>query len=126
MVKKMVTQNKVVKKQVMVEGKFVMKEVTIPAQVEVEVEEMVEETLPDVVVESTTGTECLWVDEHAIEEYTFSEKLHMQGGELIRQIVFGINDGIVTDPPFPLSPIASNPGTLLIIITATAYILLSS
>lgn len=70
LVKKMVTQNKVVKKQVMVEGKLVMKEVTIPAQVEVEVEELVEEIIPAVVAITPTETECLWVDEHAIEEYT--------------------------------------------------------
>jgi len=69
LVKKMVTENKIVKKQVMEDGKFVMKDVTMPIQVEKEVEEEVEELDTQVTV-MNTGKECLWIDEHAVEEYT--------------------------------------------------------
>lgn len=72
MVKKMITENRLVQKQVMgPDGKPVMRTVNVPVQVETEVEEMVEEV---VLVEKEVPTdsnqaECLWVDENAVEEY---------------------------------------------------------
>lgn len=65
-VKKKVTQEKTVKKQVMEGGQLVTKEIIVPVQVEVE-EEVMEN---QVITESSTGEqECLWVDEHAVDEY---------------------------------------------------------
>lgn len=72
MVKKMVTENKLVQKQVMgADGKPVMRTVAVPVQVEKEVEEMVEEViLVEKEVASEEGqSECLWVDENAVQEY---------------------------------------------------------
>ena len=75
-VKKAVPQDRIVKKQVLEEGKLVMKDVTIVTQVMVEVEEeqMMEKTImekQEVPVEaSEISSECLWIDEHAIPEYT--------------------------------------------------------
>lgn len=74
-------ETKVTKKQVFKDGKFVTEEVEtkIPKMVEKEVEEITTvmeevETLEKVpvtkeVVESTGDYECLWVDEHAVDEY---------------------------------------------------------
>jgi len=68
MVKEMVTQNKVVQKQVMgADGKLSMREVTVPVQVEVEVEKMVAQELP--VTFSGENIECMWIDEKAVDEY---------------------------------------------------------
>lgn len=66
MVEKLVTENRIVKKQVMVDGKLEMKDVTVPMQVKKMVEEMVE-----VPVEAAVATteDCLWVDEHAVTDY---------------------------------------------------------
>lgn len=72
LVKKMITENRQVQKQVMgADGKPVMRTVVVPVQVEKEVEEMVEEV---VLVEKQVPAEgdqaeCLWVDENAVEEY---------------------------------------------------------
>lgn len=68
-VKKMVTQNRVVKKQVMEGGSFVMKDINMPIQIETEVEEMVEQVVMKSVSVPAPDIECLWIDEHAIEEY---------------------------------------------------------
>lgn len=75
-VKKQVPQERTVKKQVFEEGKLVMKDVTITTQVMVEVEE--EQLVDQVVMEkqevpveaNEVNSECIWVDEHAIAEYT--------------------------------------------------------
>lgn len=75
-VKKQVPQERTVKKQVLEEGKLVMKDVTITTQVMVEVEEeqLVDQTImekQEVPVEANeVSSECIWVDEHAIAEYT--------------------------------------------------------
>jgi MoxR-like ATPase len=79
MVKKLATVNKQVQKQVMgPDGKLAMRMVTIPVQEETEVEEMVDEVVTKTIMveELVTGlmnsvaeTECLWIDENAIEEY---------------------------------------------------------
>ena len=59
-----VTENRPVKKQVMIEGKPVIKEVMVPTIVDKEVEEEIESS------PISTSGECLWIDEHAISEYT--------------------------------------------------------
>lgn len=75
-VKKQVPQERIVKKQVLEDGKLIMKDVTITTQVMVEVEEeqMVDQTImekQEVPVEANdVEGECLWIDEHAIAEYT--------------------------------------------------------
>ncbi len=75
-VKKPMPQDRVVKKQVLEDGKLIMKDVTITTQVMVEVEEeqLVDQTImekQEVPVEaSEVSSECIWVDEHAIPEYT--------------------------------------------------------
>ena len=68
MVEKLVTENRTVKKQVMVDGKLEMKEVIVPMQVKKMVEEMVEASTPVVTAVATTE-DCLWVDEHAVTDY---------------------------------------------------------
>lgn len=82
MVKKIIEEPKVIKKQVMgTDGKLIMKDVTTIVKVEREVEEMFEEEYEETVLikqevpavaDSHTGTEgeCIWVDEQAIHEYT--------------------------------------------------------
>ena len=73
MVKKMVQETRAVQKQVMgADGKFIMRTVNMPMQVEQEVEEMVEQTvMVDKVIEEagSNDTECIWVDENAVNEY---------------------------------------------------------
>ena len=72
MVKKMVTENKQVQKQVIgADGKPVMRTVVVPVQVEKEVEEMVEQIVlvEKQVPAESDQSECLWVDENAVEEY---------------------------------------------------------
>ena len=73
MVKKMVTENKQVQKQVLgPDNKPVSKMVMVPVQVEKEVEEFVEETIQvqkEVTVDEASGN-CMWVDEHAVAEYS--------------------------------------------------------
>ena len=77
MVKKMITTNKPIQKQVMgADGKFIMRTVTVPVQSEVEVEEMVEQqvlktVMVDEIVQESVGEsyECLWIDENATSEY---------------------------------------------------------
>ena len=73
MVKKMVQETRAVQKQVMgADGKFIMRTVNMPMQVEQEVEEMVEQTvMVDKVVEEagSNDAECIWVDENAVNEY---------------------------------------------------------
>jgi MoxR-like ATPase len=69
-----VTENKIVKKQVMgADGKLstrdVMSPVIVKKEVEIPVEEIVTE-LASPVFDMTKGDECLWIDENAIEEYT--------------------------------------------------------
>lgn len=71
-VKKMITENRQVQKQVMgADGKPVMRTVVVPVQVEKEVEEMVEEVVQVEKQVPAEGdqAECLWVDENAVEEY---------------------------------------------------------
>jgi MoxR-like ATPase len=76
MVKKTITENRPIQRQVMVGGKFEMKEVMMPTKVEVEVEEMQEQTIMEdqhqitMTPVSDVPQDCIWVDEHAIEEYT--------------------------------------------------------
>lgn len=73
MVKKMAQETRAVQKQVMgADGKFIMRTVNMPMQVEQEVEEMVEQTvMVDKVVEEagSNDAECIWVDENAVNEY---------------------------------------------------------
>ncbi len=75
-VKQLEPQTRVVKKQVLEGDKLVMKDVTITTQVmvDVEKEEMVDEVVmekQEVPVEAdSSNSECIWVDEHAIQEYT--------------------------------------------------------
>ena len=73
MVKKMVQETRAVQKQVMgADGKFIMRTVNMPMQVEQEVEEMVEQTvMVDKVIEEagSNDTECIWIDENAVNEY---------------------------------------------------------
>lgn len=64
-VKKTITQNEIVKKQVMgPDGKLVVRDVTVPKLVEIEVEEPVEE-----LASAVEDIECLWIDEKAVDEY---------------------------------------------------------
>ena len=73
MVKKMVQETRAVQKQVMgADGKFIMRTVNMPMQVEQEVEEMVEQTVmvDKVITEAgSNDSECIWVDENAVNEY---------------------------------------------------------
>lgn len=79
MVTKVVSVNKPIMKQVMgANGSFVMKEVMVAVNVNTEVEEMVEETINEIILvdqvvlsgaDSDKGA-CMWIDENAIEEYT--------------------------------------------------------
>ncbi len=70
MVKKTVTQNKQVQKQVMgPDGTPVMRMVTVPVQIEQEVEEMQEQTVMETRTIQADNGKCLWIDEHAVNEY---------------------------------------------------------
>ena len=73
MVKKMGQEIKSVQKQVMgPDGKFIMKNVNVPVQVETEVEEMVEQIVmvDKVITEAgSNDSECIWIDENAVNEY---------------------------------------------------------
>tara|TARA_B110000503_G_scaffold44513_2_gene72723 strand:+ start:2256 stop:2921 length:666 start_codon:yes stop_codon:yes gene_type:complete len=73
MVKKIGQEIKSVQKQVMgPDGKFIMKSVNVPVQVETEVEEMVEQIVmvDKVITEAgNNDSECIWVDENAVNEY---------------------------------------------------------
>ena len=78
MVKKMITENRPTKRQVMgADGKLTVREVMMAVQVETEVEEMVEETITveEIVPVSSSAIlsasegECLWIDENAVNEY---------------------------------------------------------
>jgi hypothetical protein len=73
-----VTENKVVKKQVMgPDGKLVLRDVTVAVKVEKEVEVPVEKQVTEEeivpvsseVVLSYSEGECIWVDENAVNEY---------------------------------------------------------
>jgi hypothetical protein len=69
-VKQTITENRQVQKQVMGgDGKLMMRTVTVPVSVEVEVEEMQEQTIMvDRNIQANDGA-CIWVDEHAVNEY---------------------------------------------------------
>lgn len=69
LVKKTFTENKQIQKQLAgPDGKLSMKMVTVPITVEKEVEEMVEQTITKTVTVQGESN-CLWIDEHAVDEY---------------------------------------------------------
>jgi MoxR-like ATPase len=68
-VKKKVTQQRPVTRQVMEGGQLVTKTVNMPVQVEIEEEEMQEQVITERVLTISETQECIWVDEHAVDEY---------------------------------------------------------